>query len=254
MRRFLLPGLTAVFLAATPLLAQAQTGAQTGGQTATIERTGQADDEVMLRLEVEGWVETKTANLVVAIDMALQGGQMADARDQVNGTLNALVEGVEWRTTHFNRQMDAAGLERWQVIAEARVAEAKLAGVQDKAKATSKPGLNIRVAGIDFTPTLAERKSVESTLRAQIYDQAKAELDRLNKAFPERGYRLRMIDFQSSDQQPMARPQLMMSKSETSSMQAADSAGGDGFAVSRRMVVGATVVLGAVAPGAGKTP
>lgn len=244
MRRLLLSGLTAVFLAATPVLASAQ----------TIERTGPADDEVMLRLEVEDWVETKTAKLTVAIDMALQGGEVGDARDQVNGTLAGLVEGVEWRTTRFNRQLDPAGLERWQVMAEARVPEAKLGGVHDKAKQASKPGLSIRVAGIDFTPTLAETKAVESTLRAEIYEQAKAELDRLNKSFPERAYRLRMIDFQAGDQ-PMPRPQMMM-KSEMASAAAPamDAGGGEGFSVSRRMVVTATVVLGAVAPqGASKS-
>lgn len=228
----------ATLLLSVPLAAQAQPAG----------RHGPADDEIVLRLEAEGWVETQTAKLIVAIDMALQSGEIADARAQVNDTLGGLVAGVDWRTTRFSRQMDSAGLERWQVVAEARVPEAKLAGVHDKAKNASKPGLSVRVADIDFTPTLAEHTAVESALRAELYRQTKEELARLADIFPDRDYRVRMIDFQAAGL-PSPRPAMMvrgMASESASAMK--DQAGGEGLSVSRRIVQSATVILGSAAP------
>ncbi|MFO7483388.1 hypothetical protein [Oceanibaculum nanhaiense] len=237
-RHALLPVLAGFLLTASVPAAQAQ----------TMGRTGPADDEIVLRLEAEGWVETQTAKLIVAIDMALQGGEMADARAQVTQTLNGLVAGVDWRTTRFSRQMDSAGLERWQVIAEARVPEAKLAGVHDKAKTASKPGLSVRIADIDFTPTLAEHTAVESQLRAELYRQTKEELARLAEIFPDRPYRVRMIDFQS-DGMPVPRQAMMVRGMAAESAPAMkDQAGGEGLSVSRRIVQTATVILGTTAP------
>lgn len=237
-RHTLLPVLAAFLLTAAVPAAQAQPAG----------RHGPADDEIVLRLEAEGWVETQTAKLIVAIDMALQGGQMADARAQVTETLNGLVTEVDWRTTRFSRQMDSAGLERWQVIAEARVPEAKLAGVHDKAKTASKPGLSVRVADIDFTPTLAEHTAVESRLRAELYRQTQEELARLAEIFPDRAYRVRMIDFQS-DGMSAPRPTLMRTMAaESAPSMMKDQAGGEGLSVSRRIVQTATVILGTAAP------
>lgn len=237
-RLLALPVLAALLLS-VPLAAQAQSAG----------RHGPADDEIVLRLEAEGWVETQTAKLIVAIDMALQGGEMADARAQVNETLGGLVADVDWRTTRFSRQMDSAGLERWQVVAEARVPEAKLAGVHDKAKGASKPGLSVRVADIDFTPTLAEHTAVESALRAELYRQTKEELARLADIFPDRDYRVRMIDFQSAGISA-PRPAMMVRgmAAESAPAMMKDQAGGEGLSVSRRIVQSATVILGTAAP------
>ena len=239
-RHALLPALAVVFLLTASVPAAL---AQPMG------RTGPADDEIVLRLEAEGWVETQTAKLIVAIDMALQGGEVADARAQVTETLGGLVAEVDWRTTRFSRQMDSAGLERWQVVAEARVPEARLAGVHDKAKTASKPGLSVRVADIDFTPTLAEHTAVEAQLRAELYRQTKEELARLADIFPERAYRVRMIDFQSAGM-PNPRPAMMVRgmAAESAPAMMKDQAGGEGLSVSRRIVQSATVILGATAP------
>lgn len=239
MTRLLALPVLAALLLSVPLAAQAQPAG----------RHSPADDEIVLRLEAEGWVETQTAKLIVAIDMALQGGEMADARAQVNDTLGGLVAGVDWRTTRFSRQMDSAGLERWQVVAEARVPEAKLAGVHDKAKGASKPGLSVRVADIDFTPTLAEHTAVESALRAELYRQTKEELARLADIFPKRDYRVRMIDFQSAGM-PGPRPAMMVRgmAAESAPAMMKDQAGGEGLSVSRRIVQSATVILGTTAP------
>lgn len=237
-RHVLLPALAAVFLL---------TAAVPAALAQPMGRTGPADDEIVLRLEAEGWVETQTAKLIVAIDMALQGGEVADARAQVTETLGGLVAEVDWRTTRFSRQMDSAGLERWQVIAEARVPEAKLAGVHDKAKTASKPGLSVRIADIDFTPTLAEHTAVEAQLRAELYRQTKEELARLAGIFPDRPYRVRMIDFQSDCMPP--RPAMMVRGMTAQSAPAMkDQAGGEGLSVSRRIVQTATVILGTTAP------
>jgi uncharacterized protein YggE len=150
---------------------------------------------VVMTLAADGWVETKTARVTAVADVAIAAEKRAGVREQMLQALKKLAPDAEWRISRFDRTQDAAGLERWRAVAEARLPEAALGGLDERARALSQPGMQVRVQAMQFVPTLAEREAELGSLRAAIYDQAKGEADRLAKLWPERGYRIARVDF-----------------------------------------------------------
>lgn len=202
-------------------------------------------DRVVLQLSAEDWVDTKTARLTVAVDAAESAQNAGGVRDRVLTVLGGLAKDADWHITRFDRGRDNAGLETSRVTAEARVAEDVLSGIYDKARSASRPGLQVRVAGIDFSPTLAENEAVRAGLRAEIYRQVGAELERLKTAHPGRTFRLRTIDFVHLRPYRQAGRKAMEAAPAPAQMRTLAATSGGNFGVSRRMTLTATVVLAA---------
>lgn len=202
----------------------------------------QQRDEVVLNLAVEGWVETKTARVVAVADVAIAAENRNTVRDRMMAALKKLSPEADWRIGQFIRSTDPAGLERWRVSAEARLAEAALGGLDERAKQQSQPGLQLRIQAIQFTPTLEEREAALADLRDQIYEQAKAEADRLAKIWPERNFRVARIDIGG----PIERPMPRMAAQEFGGVAAAapaDAGGGEALSVAQKLTLQATVTL-----------
>lgn len=202
-------------------------------------------DSVTLSLSAEGWVEAERARVRVAVDAALSGGEVGGLRAKLKGTLSKLVPDADWHVTDFDRAQDKAGLERWHLEAEARVKESGLDGIYDRAKELSRPGEQVTVVAVDFTPTVAEREKVMGDLRAQIYAQAKDEIARLAAVFPERKFRLREAQFGFQGPRPLPMMKTMQG-APGMAMEAAPAPTAIG--VSEYVQLTATVVLAAAAP------
>lgn len=138
------------------------------------------DDQVSLSLALEDWVETQTARTEVAVDAALPGADAGKARAQMLAAVKELAQGAVWRFTAFDHASDTSGLERWHGILEARLPEAQLGGLSDRAKQASKPGLQLTVQTIDFSPTLAELEVGKAKLRGEMYKKINESLQQLN--------------------------------------------------------------------------
>jgi len=211
--------------------------------------TARADDEplppdsVTLSLSAEGWIEAAKARVRVAIDSALAGGEVGSLRGKLKDTLAKLVSDADWHITRFDRAEDKSGLERWHLEAEARVGETGLDGIYDRAKNLSKPGAQVNVLSVDFTPTVAEREKVMAELRAQIYAMSKDEIGRLAAVYPERAFRLREASFGFQGPQPMMKT---MRAAAPGMAEAAPAPGAIG--VSEYIQLTATVVLATGAP------
>ncbi|MDF1793156.1 MAG: hypothetical protein P1U88_14665 [Thalassobaculaceae bacterium] len=229
----------AALLAASLLLAAPVRADETG----PITRQGVADDEVVLMLEVEDWVETSSATVRIAADLAVEAGAFGAARADLVATLTGLGIDTTWRIVQFDKRADDAGFERWSVTAEARVPEAALSDLSAKATQATKPGRALRVAAIDFSPTLAEQEAITDVLRARIYARVGTEITALNAAFADRSFRVRLIDFTQS-----FRPMAMAAKSEAQFLRADAAAGGGGLAGAEKATLTARVHLAATAP------
>jgi hypothetical protein len=229
-------------LLATSLLLAVPAHADGAG---SVTRQGVADDEVVLMLDVEDWVETASATVRIGADLAVEAGTFGVARDELVSTLKGFGIDATWRIVQFSKQADDAGFERWSVTGEARVPEAALSDLSAKAKGATKPGRSLTVASIDYSPTLAEREAVTDALRARIYARVGAEITALNAAFADRTFRVRMIDFtQSYRPMPMAKAEMQMMRSDMA--QAAP--GGGGLAGAEKATITARVHLAATAP------
>lgn len=203
----------AAALLAAPLLAPFPTHAEPPLQ-----------DQVTFEVQEEAWVETDTARAVIAINAAASGGNAAKMRSDMQDALKRLLPDATWRITTFNQSQNAAGLDAFEAIAEARVKNSATEGLSERAKSASRQGLQLTVAGIDFSPSLAEIEAAKAGLRDAVYKRALAERDRLNKSLPDRVYRIARIDFGVVGMpQPVPAPYMRAEMATSvSSKQAAD--------------------------------
>lgn len=227
-----------------------------GSHSVRAEEGYKPDDVVTLNLTVEDWIQTQTAVVTMLIDAAIDSKAVAGAREDVTSMLNGVVPGADWKILRFDRSRDSAGLERWQVLAEARLMDKQLTGLHDKAQKASSPGKQIRVAGIRFTPTLAEREAVEAKLRGQIYKRVADEIAALKATFPDRSYRAGTISFNGMAQPvsvPMSAVAFRAGKGGApmdapgAAPSPEPSGGGESMAVAERMNLSASVILSTIA-------
>ena len=151
--------------------------------------------QVTLQLSAEQWVSTKTARVSVTLDALLNRGQLAKAQDDFQAALNKIAPEGVWHITEFSRTPSKTNLEQLHAVAEARLTDTALAGLRERAHAQNSEGQTYTVQDIIYSPTTAEISAAQAQLRAQIYAQAKAELDRLNTLYPKPGYSLYNINF-----------------------------------------------------------
>jgi hypothetical protein len=202
-------------------------------------------DEIVLELSAEEWVETETATVIVAVDLAITAGNFGAARAEVERDLRKISDKAKWRLTRFNKLRDEAGYERWRVFAEARLLGSVLSSLGPTISGASRPGRSFRVQAIDYTPTLAEREAALASLRARLYARAGGEIQSINKAFKGRGFRIGTIDFTS--QAMIGRP--MMDSARGARMMASQvKQAAPATAVAEKLTVNARVILAAKAP------
>lgn len=153
-------------------------------------------NNVTLRLTSEQWVTTKTALVTVGINVSVSDNDLSKAQGRIMDKLNQLAK-ADWHILSFDRSQDQSGLEKVQASAQARLSSNELAGLRDKAKNISKPGETFTLDNVQFTPTEDEVRSANTVLRNNIYQQAKLELDQLNKLYPDQKYYIHQINFVS---------------------------------------------------------
>ena len=152
------------------------------------------DDRVIFDVSAEDWVTTKTARVIADVEASVSGATAGTTRAAMTKALDDLVK-TDWRLISFNRNQDQTGMERWSATFEARLPENLLSGLNENAKKVSKPGLQVSVSNIDFSPTLDETQTAMGLLRAKIYKMANDQLAALNTALPGRAYRIALINF-----------------------------------------------------------
>jgi hypothetical protein len=206
------------------------------------------DDVIAFALTAEDWVTAATAKVEVNVNASIAGDKTGGARDSMLKAVQALAPKAEWRITSFNRGASASGLEQWNATFETRLPEAELGGINDRAKAASKPGMQLNINNIDFTPTLAENEAVRAKLRQAIAASATKELAAANAAFPDRHYRISEIRYGGAS--PFVGNRMMMKTMAASAPGADASSMNEQAAVetAQKMTLTAQVALAAVAP------
>lgn len=166
-------------------------------------------NRVTLQLHAEQWATTDTALVNVTINAALTDQGIETIQASIIQKLKKISDKSEWHIVSFERQQDQSGLENVQMSAEARLPQTELANLRSKAKALTKPGETYAIESVVFTPSDEELRQVKIALRNNIYQQAKTEIDALNKIYPEQKYYLHQIDF-IMQEYPMPVAQNMM--------------------------------------------
>lgn len=166
-------------------------------------------NKVSFQLTANKWVTSQTAKVNVGVDAGLTDAGIAGLQNQVLAKLKQIAAG-DWHITSFTRTQDKSGLESVHVNAEARLPQSALVNLRGTAKSISKPGETYTIADVEFIPSDEELTQANSALRAMIYTQAKAELDALNKEYPEQKFYIYQIDFNAMPPvMPMAKSMYM---------------------------------------------
>ena len=95
---------------------------------------------------------------------------------------------------------------------------------------------------MDYTPTRDEREATLAALRSALYARIAVETAALNAAFPDRTFRVRMIQL-LPEGGPVMRPQMLMRSEAMASDAAAPKAAG--LAGAEKAILTASVVLAA---------
>lgn len=209
---------------------------------AIAEEAIKPDDTITLHLNVEDWVDTQTAAVQVAIVTA-GNGVSSGVREEVLKILATLTPS-DWKILQFIPTKDRAGLDRQEILAEARVSDKQLAGIYDRAKKASVPGKQVRVTSIYFSPTVAEQEALLIKLRGLIYKKVTEEIALLKTAFPDRSFRVGDVTFDDPEQ-VAEEPREVTTEDESTVTRSVE---GPAMTVSERRRLSATVILSAIAP------
>ncbi len=155
-------------------------------------------NRVSLQLSSEQWVATKTALVTIGISASVPDAGLEKVQDNALEKLTKLSDKGEWHIVSFNRYLDQSGLENVQMRAQARLPAAALPNLRDRSKTLSKPGEAFTLDNIQFTPSEQELRDANILLRNNIYQQAKEELDRINKIYPDQKYYIHDVNFLSN--------------------------------------------------------
>lgn len=201
-------------------------------------------NKVTMKLSADQWVATKSALVTVGVNASVNANGLEKIQDEVLRQLGGISTQGDWHIISFDRSLDQSGLEKVQISAQARLPSAALSNLRDKAKAISKPGETFTLDNVEFTPSEDELREANTVLRSNIYAQAKEELDRLTKLYPEQRYFVHDIDFVND---VVRVPMPMMQNAMAMKMAVpASSNGGNGLTVGDKLVLTATVVLAGV--------
>lgn len=203
-------------------------------------------NKVTARFSAEQYVATKTALVTIGINAGVNDAGLQSIQDDILKKLNDLSNKGEWHIISFDRSLDQSGLEKVQMQGQARLPTSALPNLRDKAKAMSKPGETFTLDNVEFTPSEQELRDANTALRGDIYQQAKDEIDRLNKVYPDQKFYVHDVSFINVMMpMPMAMPMNAMVKM-------ASNDNGNNLAVGNKLVLNATIVLAAIPDQAAK--
>lgn len=198
-------------------------------------------NKIEFALATEAWVTTDTAQVIVGVDANLDQAGMDKIQEQVLASLQEIVKSDQWRVSQFMRTQDQSGLEKVHMEAQARLPSNQINNLRTKAEGLSKPGIKYSIVDVQYTPSLADQEALQEKLRQNIYIRVKAELDLINKTYPEQNYRVHTIEFGQDGATPQ--PIFRSAKAENAAPMMMAAANNPSFTVSGKTVLNAWVVL-----------
>ncbi|MES2218469.1 MAG: hypothetical protein V4501_08650 [Pseudomonadota bacterium] len=196
-------------------------------------------NRVTLLLSAEQYVPTKSALVSVGVNAGVSDSALQTIQDEILKKLSDVSNKGDWHIISFNRTLDQSGLEKVQIEAQARLPASALPNLRDKAKSMSKPGETYTLDNVEFTPSADELRDANTALRGQVYQQAKDEMERLNKVYSDQKFYVHSVDFLNNViavPRPMAMNMMAMKNANLQE-------GGNNLAVGDKLILNATVVL-----------
>lgn len=153
---------------------------------------------ISYQIEKQAWVATQSALVSLAVHATLNNQGIGNLQNNIVKNAQKISPKTDWHLVQFSRSQDQSGLEIVNMHIEGRVPSEGLADIRGRAKAISEPGIVYEVGNIQFVPSESEIESAKETLRENIYQQAKAEMQRLASVYPQACLGIRQIQFEGA--------------------------------------------------------
>lgn len=195
---------------------------------------------VSLQMSAQGWAQTKSANVIVSINATLKDQTLNSLREQMMTKLKSIAPQANWHIANFSRRQDSSGLETVSATAQARIPQGLLTNIRHKVASVSVDGQKYTISDMQFAPGFKEVEAEKATLRAQLYREAKAEANALNKEYglTQNGYMVHEININSASVSTPRLYGLAMAKMGSASNSQAGT-----MPVSQKITLQARVVL-----------
>lgn len=151
--------------------------------------------------QVQGWVQTHSADVTVAVNASVSQAQVASRKQQVVARLQSLIAKKQWHITRFTQTKDSSGLTKLSLIAVARLPQRETTTLTQKLNKLNRSGEQYRIASMSFSPSLQEVQRAKQKLRQRLYDNVQREVVMLNKTY-KLHYYPSQINFSSTDFRP----------------------------------------------------
>lgn len=153
---------------------------------------------ISYQIEKQAWATTQSALVSLAVHATLSNQGMGNLQNDVLKNAQKVSPKTDWHLIQFSRAQNQSGLETVNIMIEGRVPSDALSDIRGRAKAISEPGVVYEVANIQFTPSESEIDATRETLRESIYQQAKAEMQRLATIYPQSCLSIHQIQFDAA--------------------------------------------------------
>ncbi len=153
------------------------------------------DSHMVLELSAEEWVRVEKVRVGIGFEIAGREDEINRLRREVPNTLKSLSQ-QEWFITSYSVFQDHSGLTRLSLVAQTHLPETELYGLYDKVKRLSKAGYAVRVAFVDYSPSVSDRERALATAREKIYRMAQEEAKRVSRELG-KNYMVYSVNFTS---------------------------------------------------------
>lgn len=164
-----------------------------------MSETQTRDDVINLNVNVEDWISSQEADVTLTVNMAVEDDM--DTKAVIEAAFDEILKGNDWKVIDLNQFQDSTKMTKLNAVVYARLDEQLLSNLQDNIKEVVKPGLQIRVSNISFTPTLAEMEDFNHKLRGEVYKKINEEIVMLNEIqSQDQGWRVGQVAFSGGGQ------------------------------------------------------
>lgn len=151
------------------------------------------DDVINIVVNVEDWISSQEADVQLTVNMAVDDGM--DTKAVIEQAFDEILKGNDWKVIDLTQFEDSTKMTKLNATIYARLDEQLLSNLEDYIKEIIKPGLQIQVSSIDFTPTLAEMEDFNHKLRKEVYDKIKDEIALLHEVNSGQKWRVGQVSF-----------------------------------------------------------
>lgn len=153
-------------------------------------------NNVSYQVTEQQWVKASQATASIAINATVSDQNIASLRASIMKNLQQFASG-DWHITQFSRTKTSSGLQSINASAQIQLPADQLNQISSRVKSVSCEGQTYSVANLDFNPTRADKTAAETILREKVYKDIQAEIQTLDKQFPQEHYFAHQVNFMS---------------------------------------------------------